>query len=69
MALVVDITYLDARGQFTLLAILVGVPMIAYGWYKANLYFAHRLCPRCGIAINEGIFQCPSCGERFLGNP
>lgn len=69
LCLVIDAHFLGGDGGLTLLSIIIGVPIIAFGYFQVRLFFTERLCPSCGVPVRMDQFHCPTCGESFLGIP
>jgi hypothetical protein len=69
LCLVIDVQFLGGDGGLTLLSVILGVPIIVYGYFRVHLFFTERSCPSCGAAFRRDQFHCPTCGESFLGLP
>jgi hypothetical protein len=67
--LVIDVQFLGGDGGLTLLSVIIGVPIIAFGYFRVRLFFTERSCPSCGAPVRMDQFQCPKCGDGFLGIP
>jgi hypothetical protein len=68
-AFILDLWIGGAQGYITLVGVIIGGVCALMAIDRFHSFFSSRVCPRCWISVRVDKFQCPECGERFVGRP